>query len=224
MRWNRPAHGLVPPDAFIPVAETTTLICDLGRWALQTAARQMAIWSRPGPDVDTSLRVAVNVSARHAAAPAIVTDVQAALSTSGIAPEQLELELTETALQHSTAVRAQLARVRSLGVTVAIDDFGTGYTSIAELAHMPADVLKIDRTFITSPDPGQSNLIKLIIEAAHAFDLRVVAEGIEEQRTQQTMRELNCDTAQGYLIARPMPAEQVPAWVTRHRAVSATSP
>lgn len=86
MRWNRPAHGLVPPDAFIPVAETTTLICDLGRWALQTAARQMAIWSRPGPDVDTSLRVAVNVSARHAAAPAIVTDVQAALSTSGIAP------------------------------------------------------------------------------------------------------------------------------------------
>jgi EAL domain-containing protein (putative c-di-GMP-specific phosphodiesterase class I) len=114
----------------------------------------MAIWSRPGPDVDTSLRVAVNVSARHAAAPAIVTDVQAALSTSGIAPEQLELELTETALQHSTAVRAQLARVRSLGVTVAIDDFGTGYTSIAELAHMPADVLKIDRTFITSPDPA----------------------------------------------------------------------
>jgi diguanylate cyclase (GGDEF)-like protein/PAS domain S-box-containing protein len=224
MRWNRPGHGLVAPHAFIPIAETTTLICDLGRWALQTAACQLAAWSRQGLDVSSPLRVAVNVSARHAAAPAVVTDVQVALATSGIAPEQLELELTETALQHSTAVRAQLARVRSLGVSVAIDDFGTGYTSITELAHMPADVLKIDRTFITSPDPRQSNLIKLIIEAAHAFDLRVVAEGIEEEHTLDTMRDLDCDTAQGYLIARPMPAEQVPNWITRHQRTERHQP
>jgi diguanylate cyclase (GGDEF)-like protein/PAS domain S-box-containing protein len=220
MRWNRPGHGLVPPDAFIPVAETTTLICDLGRWALQTAACQLATWSSQGPDLHRPLRVAVNVSARHAAAPAIVTDIQAALATSGIAPDQLEVELTETALQQSTPVRAQLARVRNLGVSVAIDDFGTGYTSIADLAHMPADVLKIDRTFITSSDPRQPSLIRLIIEAAHAFDLRVVAEGIEEEHTMQTMRELECDTAQGYLIARPMPADQVPAWITGHSALS----
>jgi len=224
MRWNRPGHGLLAPHAFIPIAETTTLICDLGRWALQTAACQLAAWSAQGLDLSSSLRVAVNVSARHAVMPQLVTDVQAALATSGIVPVQLELELTETALQHSTAVRAQLARVRSLGVSVAIDDFGTGYTSIAELAHMPADVLKIDRTFTTSPHPRQSNLIKLIIEAAHAFDLRVVAEGIEEEHTLHTMRDLDCDIAQGYLIARPMPAEQVPAWITRHSALSATSP
>jgi diguanylate cyclase (GGDEF)-like protein len=224
MRWNRPGHGVVAPDAFIPVAETTTLICDLGRWALQRAACQLAAWSSQGPDLRRPLRVAVNVSARHAAAPAILTDVQAALATSGIAPEQLEVELTETALQQSTPVRAQLARVRNLGVSVAIDDFGTGYTSIAELAHMPADVLKIDRTFIVSSDPRQPSLIRLIIEAAHAFDLRVVAEGIEEEHTMQTMRELECDTAQGYLIARPMPAEQVPAWITGHSALSVTNP
>ena len=224
MRWNRPGHGLLAPHAFIPIAETTTLICDLGRWALQAAARQLAAWSRQGLDGSGSLRVAVNVSARHAAMPQLVTDVQAALAASGIAAVQLEVELTETALQHSAAVRAQLARVRSLGVGVAIDDFGTGYTSIAELAHMPADVLKIDRTFIVSPDPRQSSLIKLIIEAAHAFDLRVVAEGIEEEHTLHTMRDLDCDTAQGYLIAKPMPAEQVPAWITRHSALSATSP
>ncbi|MEP6642542.1 MAG: bifunctional diguanylate cyclase/phosphodiesterase, partial [Gaiellales bacterium] len=223
IRWNRPGHGLVPPDAFIPVAEITTLICDLGRWALQRASCQMAAWSRQGLDANRPLRVAVNISARHAVRPEIVTDVEAALATSGIAPEQLELELTETALQQGAAVGAQLARVRGLGVSVAIDDFGTGYTSIAELAHMPADVLKIDRIFTASSDPRQQNLVKLIIEAAHAFDLRVVAEGIEEEQTLQAMRDLACDTAQGYLIGRPMPAEQVSAWITHQRARSATS-
>lgn len=214
IRWNRPGQGLLAPDAFIPVAETTTLICDLGRWVLHEAAGQLAAWSRQGLDPDKSLRIAVNVSARHAAAPEIVADVQAALAASGIAPQQLELELTETALQQGTAIDAQLARVRALGVTVAIDDFGTGYTSIGQLAHLPADVLKIDRIFTASEDPPQQNLVKLIIEAAHAFKLRVVAEGIEEEHTLQAMRDLDCDTAQGYLIARPMPANQVPAWLT----------
>jgi EAL domain-containing protein (putative c-di-GMP-specific phosphodiesterase class I) len=161
--------------------------------------------------------MAVNVSARHADVPEIVTDVKAALATSGIAPKQLELELTETALQQGTVVGAQLGRVRGLGVSVAIDDFGTGYTSIAQLAHMPADVLKIDRIFTASPDSRQQNLVKLIIEAAHAFDLRVVAEGIEDEQTLQAMRDLGCDTAQGYFLGRPMPAEQVSAWITRRR-------
>jgi diguanylate cyclase (GGDEF)-like protein/PAS domain S-box-containing protein len=223
MRWNRPGHGLVPPDSFIPVAETTTLICDLGRWALKEAACQLAAWSCEGLDLSSSLRMAVNVSARHAVVPEIVADVMAALATSGIAPEQLELELTETALQQGTAVAVELARVRGLGVSVAIDDFGTGYTSIAQLAHMPADVLKIDRIFTASPDSREQNLVKLIIEAAHAFDLRVVAEGIEDERTLQAMRDLACDTAQGYFIGRPMPAEQVPTWITSQRTPTATS-
>jgi diguanylate cyclase (GGDEF)-like protein/PAS domain S-box-containing protein len=220
MRWNRPGEGLVAPDAFIPVAESTSLICDLGRWALQQAACQLSTWSRQGPD--RRLRVAVNVSARHAASPEILTDVQAALDMSSIAPEQLELELTETALQQGIAVSANLAHLRNLGVSVAIDDFGTGYTSIGQLAHLPADVLKIDRIFTGSPDPRQQNLVKLMIEAAHAFDLRVVAEGIEDQATQQAMHDLNCDTAQGYHIARPMPATQIPAWLAQHHATTSS--
>ncbi len=218
MRWNRPGHGLVAPNEFIPVAETTDLICDLGRWALDEAACQLERWSRQSLDLNSELRVAVNVSARHAAGSELVGDVEAALSAAGIAPEQLELELTETALRGDRAGGPHLARLRSLGVSVAIDDFGTGYTSIGELAHLPADVLKIDRSFTAAPEASQQSLVKLMIEAAHAFDLRVVAEGIEEEGTLQRLRELDCDAAQGYLMGRPMPAAQVPAWLEQWRA------
>jgi diguanylate cyclase (GGDEF)-like protein len=173
MRWERPGHGLVPPDSFIPAAEASTLICDLGRWALRQAGDQLAAWQRAGLDANRRLRVAVNISARHAALPEIVDDVQAALQSARIAPRQLEIELTETALQEGSAVGPQLARLRDLGATVAIDDFGTGYTSIAELAYLPADILKIDRMFTAAPDPRQQSLVTLMIEAAHSFDLRV---------------------------------------------------
>jgi diguanylate cyclase (GGDEF)-like protein/PAS domain S-box-containing protein len=217
MRWNRPGHGLVPPDAFIPAAEATTLICDLGRWALQQATSQLAKWSRDGLDGSDAWRIAVNISARHAATPAIFTDVEEALTAAGITPRQLELELTETALSEDNAAGTHLTRVRALGVSVAIDDFGTGYTSIGELAHLPADVLKIDRMFTAATDPRQQSLVKLMIEAAHVFDLRVVAEGIEEEHTRQELRELDCDAGQGYLIARPMPTDQVTPWLDHWR-------
>jgi diguanylate cyclase (GGDEF)-like protein len=219
MRWNRPGHGLVPPDGFIPAAESTALICDLGRWALHDAACQLATWSRENLAL-SGVRVAVNVSARHAASATIVTDVRAALDAAGITPDQLELELTETALRVDVLAGAHLARVRALGVDVAIDDFGTGYTSIGELAHLPVDVLKIDRSFTVSADPRHQRLVKLMIEAAHAFDLRVVAEGIEEESTLQTLRDLRCDAAQGYLMARPMPAQHVTAWLTHWRSMT----
>jgi diguanylate cyclase (GGDEF)-like protein len=212
MRWNRPGRGLVFPDAFIPVAEATTLICDLGRWALLEATDQLGAWSHQDLGVSDGIRIAVNISARHAAMPAIVTDVQAVLAMAGIAPEQLELELTETALSADHSIRRHLACVRALGVSVAIDDFGTGYTSIAELAHLPTDVLKIDRMFTASADPHRRSLVKLMIEAAHASSVRVVAEGIEQEGTRQGLRELGCDAGQGYLIARPMPAGDVPGW------------
>jgi diguanylate cyclase (GGDEF)-like protein len=222
MRWNRPGYGLVPPDAFIPAAEATTLICDMGRWALKQAAGQLATWSREGTDVSGGLRVSVNVSARHAALPVIVTDVEAALTAAGITPDQLELELTETALREGNSVNAHLTRVRALGVTVAIDDFGTGYTSVSELAHLPADILKIDRMFTASTDPRQQTLVELMIEAAHVFGLGVVAEGIEEEGTRRALVELDCDAGQGYLMARPMPPDQVLGWLERWRISSST--
>jgi EAL domain-containing protein (putative c-di-GMP-specific phosphodiesterase class I) len=220
MRWERPGHGLIAPDAFIPAAEASHLICDLGRWALQEAGAQLTAWQRAGLDSDGTLRVAVNISARHAALPEMVDDVQAALNATGIAAHQLEIELTETALQQGSPVGPQLARLRDLGAEVAIDDFGTGYTSIGELAYLPADILKIDRMFTAAPDPRQRSLVKLIIEAAHAFDLRVVAEGIEDHQTLQAMHDLHCDTAQGYFIARPMSPEQATAWLRQRHQIS----
>jgi diguanylate cyclase (GGDEF)-like protein len=219
MRWERPGHGLVAPDSFIPAAEASTLICDLGRSALLQAANQLAAWQRAGLDSDRGLRVAVNISARHAALPEIIDDVQATIGATGIAAHQLEIELTETALQGSS-VSFQLAALRNLGAKVAIDDFGTGYTSISELAYLPADILKIDRMFTAAPDPRQQRLVTLMIEAAHCFDLRVVAEGIENQETLQTMADLDCDAAQGYHVARPMPPEQATEWLMQRRNLS----
>jgi diguanylate cyclase (GGDEF)-like protein/PAS domain S-box-containing protein len=213
MRWERPGQGLVPPDSFIPAAEASSLICDLGRWALREAAEQLAAWQRAGLDLDDTLRVAVNISARHAASPELLDDVRCAVEGAGIPARQLEIELTETALQLGSAISPQLAMLRELGAEVAIDDFGTGYTSIAEMAHLPVDILKIDRMFTAAEDPRQRSLVRLMIEAAHAFDLRVVAEGIEDARTLQAMDDLACDTAQGYFIARPMPAEQATEWL-----------
>jgi EAL domain-containing protein (putative c-di-GMP-specific phosphodiesterase class I) len=126
------------------------------------------------------------------------------------------VELTETALRNRDATQTHLAQLRALGVAIAIDDFGTGYTSIGDLANLPADELKIDRSFVASLDPRQQALVKLMIDAAHAFDLLVVAEGIEDQATLTGLRDLDCDSAQGYHIARPMPASQVPAWLDSH--------
>jgi diguanylate cyclase (GGDEF)-like protein/PAS domain S-box-containing protein len=214
MRWNRPGHGMVRPDDFIPAAETTDLICDLGRWALREATLQLASWSRAGIDSERTLRMAVNASGRHVNTAAIVTDVEAALAESGIAPQRLEVEVTETALVDNALADLHLAAIRALGVRVAIDDFGTGYTSVGQLPHLPVDTLKIDRSFVASTNPRQRSLVTLMIAAAHAFDLDVVAEGIEDIETMQFLRTLNCDTAQGYLMGRPMPAEQIPTWLT----------
>lgn len=221
MRWNRPGHGLVAPGVFIPVAETTTLVCDLDRWALEEAAGQLAAWRRDGLDDSGAWRVAVNVSARHASTPAIVADVETAPAAAGIAPAELELELNETALTRDVVAGPHLASVRALGVAVAIDDFGTGDTSIAELARLPVDALKIDPQFTGSLTPGRQTLVTLMIKAGHAFGLRVVGEGIEQEDALQALRDLGCDTAQGYLLGRPMPADQIPAWLDSRRAVRA---
>jgi EAL domain-containing protein (putative c-di-GMP-specific phosphodiesterase class I) len=218
MRWNRPGHGLVPPNDFIPAAEATPLIVDLGRWALREAACQLATWARDGLDPDGLMRVAVNISGRHINSPAIVTDVQAALDAAGITPGRLEVELTETALVDNGLAHKHLALVRGLGVEVAIDDFGTGYTSVGQLPHLPADTLKIDRSFVDSTDPRQRGLVALMVEAAHTFGLVVVAEGVEDTETLSYLRHLGCDQAQGYLMSRPLPAPMVPAWLAAWQA------
>ncbi|MGY1652998.1 putative bifunctional diguanylate cyclase/phosphodiesterase [Geodermatophilus sp. SYSU D01119] len=210
IRWQRPGHGLVLPDGFIPVAEESMLICDIDRWALDEATRQLARWRREDPAA-ADLTVAVNVSGRHLAGPGVVDEIAAALDRSGLPPSALIVEITETVLVERVNAIVRLRELRALGVGVSIDDFGTGYTSIGQLKHLDVDKLKIDRSFLRSTDPASVELVRLMINAAHAFGLRVVAEGIEEDGQLDLLRGLTCDAGQGYLFARPQaPADLSP--------------
>jgi diguanylate cyclase (GGDEF)-like protein len=209
VRWDRDGVA-VPPDAFIPVAEASSLICDLDRWVLHEATRQLAAWRAATPAAP-EVTMAVNVSGRHLTDRRVVADVADALAASGLPAHLLVVEVTETVLVDDPVATTHLQELRALGVAIAIDDFGTGYTSIGQLRHMPVDTLKIDRSFVTSPDPGQRELVALIIRAAHTFGLSVVAEGVEEPVHLERLREYACDHAQGYLLHRPLPAEAAEA-------------
>jgi EAL domain-containing protein (putative c-di-GMP-specific phosphodiesterase class I) len=187
------------------VAESSRLICELDRWVLHEACRQVAQWRADAPG-EPDVTVAVNVSGRHLSDPRVVQDVADALAASGLPPELLVLEVTETVLVTEPAAFGHLAALREMGVAVAIDDFGTGYTSIGQLASMPVDTLKIDRSFIASADSGHAELVALMIRAAHTFGLTVVAEGVEEPAQLEWLRAQQCDSAQGYLLSRPLPA------------------
>jgi diguanylate cyclase (GGDEF)-like protein len=209
IRWQRPGHGLLLPEVFIPTAEQSVLVCDIGRWVLHQATRQLAQWRQADPQ-GADVTVAVNVSGRHLATPAIVDDVAEALRESGLPASALVVEITETVLVDRFSTAPQLEAMRELGVGISIDDFGTGYTSIGQLQHLHVDTLKIDKSFINSAGPGALDLIKLMINAAHAFGLKVVAEGVEDPEQLRTLRELTCDSGQGYLFARPQPASALP--------------
>ncbi len=208
LRWERDGVP-VPPDQFIPVAEASSLICDVDRWVLHEATRQLAAWRAETPPLPgmPEPTMAVNVSGRHLTDRRVVSHVAGALAASGLPPHLLVLEVTETVLVDDPVALTHLAELRALGVAIAIDDFGTGYTSIGQLSSMPVDTLKVDRSFVTSPDPGQRELVALVIRAAHTFGLSVVAEGVEEPDQLERLREQGCDHAQGFLIHRPLPAD-----------------
>ncbi|MEW9264012.1 EAL domain-containing protein [Kineococcus endophyticus] len=216
VRWDRPGAGLLGPDAFIPVAEASDLVCDLGRWALMTAAAQLAAWDAEGGDL-AGITAAVNVSGRHLAQPRLLGDVAVACAGAGIAPDRLTIEITETVLVDEPTAREHLRALRALGVRVALDDFGTGYTSIGQLSRLPVDTLKIDRSFVASRDQAHADLVRLVIGAAHSFSLGVVAEGVEEDDQLLALRDAHCDAAQGYLLGRPRSAVELRALATAGR-------
>jgi diguanylate cyclase (GGDEF)-like protein len=213
VRWERPGFGLVPPDEFIPVAEGSRLIGEVDRWVLHEATRQLAQWRGDNRDApgEAEPTMAVNISGRHLADRRVVADVADALDASGLPARLLTLEVTETVLVDDPAAMDHLAELRAMGVGIAIDDFGTGYTSIGQLRHMPVDTLKIDRSFVSSTEPGHRELVALMIRAAHTFGLTVVAEGVEEPAQLETLRAQACDHAQGYLLYRPLRAEEAGA-------------
>jgi diguanylate cyclase (GGDEF)-like protein len=203
IRWRSPSRGVVQPDDFIPVLEETGLIVEIGRWVLERACAQGAVWREAG----YPLNMAVNVSARQLDSDEILTDVQTALSQSGLDPSALTIEITETTLMRNSAETARrLAAVKELGVRVAIDDFGTGYSSLAHLRQFPVDTLKIDRSFITglARNHEGETLVHTLVQLGKALSIQTIAEGIEQPSELSVLLEEQCDGGQGFLFAGPL--------------------
>ncbi len=227
VRWRSPDRGLVPPDEFIPIAEETGLIRELGDQVLDAALAAAASWNAAAPD-ERPLRVAVNVSAEQIADAGLATRVAAALDHWGVQPDQLEVEFTETAILRDAPVAERtLDAITALGVHVLLDDFGIGFSSLQHIRQFPIAGLKIDRSFVADAfaPAGSATMLEGILRLADAVGLRVTAEGIEEARQAGVLRDLGCALAQGYHFSRPMPATAA-LDVARRRppyAVTATS-
>jgi diguanylate cyclase (GGDEF)-like protein len=216
IRWRHPQRGIVAPTAFIPVAEESGLIHALGRWVLNTACAQAAHWDRvcPTPAGMAPRWITVNLSGLELERPDLVDQVAAALDASGLAPERLVLEITETVLMHDTeATIERLATLKELGVRLAVDDFGTGYSSLRYLSRFPIDLLKMAKPFVDGVDQGERTvaLAQTIIDLGRSLDLAIIAEGIELGAQLSRLRSMECEYGQGYLFARPLTVRQVDA-------------
>ncbi len=211
VRWEHPTRGLLPPSEFIPIAEETDLILALGTWVLREACTTMADWTEMMPGARDAY-ITVNLSARQLADPSLTATIEEALEKSGLPPEALVLEVTESTLM-ADAVNAGnvLSEIRRMGVRLAIDDFGTGYSSLAHLKQFAVDFLKIDRAFIDGlgRDGDDSAIVGAVVELGHTLDLTVVAEGVETPGQLAEVRRLGCDLYQGYLLARPGPGHHI---------------
>ena len=209
-RWVHPTRGAVSPAVFIPVAEESGLVADLGRHVLHTACAELARWRTEVPGAE-HLTVSVNISARQVARGELPGDVKAALRATGLPAEALALELTESALMEETdAPGAALATLRSLGVRIVLDDFGTGYSSLSYLRRFPLDGLKLDRAFVDGlAMPDAAAVVQAIIAMGATLGLQVTAEGIETREHAERLRALDCPLGQGYMLARPLPAAEV---------------
>ena len=211
LRWRHPTRGPIPPLQFIPIAEQTGAITALGTWVLRQATRDAVagLGRRTGPS-----RVAVNVSAVQLADHEFVRTVRSALADSGLPAQLLVLEVTESVLADDLeAVCLRLQQIRDLGVKIAIDDFGTGYSSLSYLRRLPADIVKIDRSFVADLARGgaATSLVASIVELSRSLSLRVVAEGVETELQRAALAELGCTYGQGYLFGRPEPVTRAPA-------------
>lgn len=211
IRWRHPKRGLVNPAEFIPLAEECGMILEIGRWGLGEACRQMQAWNSMDPSLNR-LRVCVNLSAREFAKEDICDYIAELLRGHGIDAMQLGVEITETSLMSniSTAVNV-LSRLRQMGVALLMDDFGTGYSSLNYLQTFSFDVLKIDRSFVRSMSAGNNaqKIVQVIIELARVLNMEVIAEGIETMEQYKLLARLGCRYGQGFLLARPMPADEV---------------
>ena len=215
-RWNHPMRGLMPPDAFIPLAEETGLIGLLGQWVLAEACRQGRTWQEQEPAVPVV--ISVNLSARQFQSPRLVEEVERVLRMTGLMPERLKLELTESAVMADPeAAVATLGQLKGLGVGLAIDDFGTGYSSLAYLRRLPVDSLKVDKRFVAGlgRDNGDTAIVEAVVGLARTLGLGVVAEGVETAAHVAHLRELGCAFGQGYHFGPPQPVAAVESLLTK---------
>jgi len=215
VRWDDPKHGQVAPSRFVPLAERHGMIDQLTQWGLRTTLRQWLEWQAHGLDTAIAFNISA-LSLQHLDFPDLVERMCRALH---VPTERLVLELTEGATQPLIKLMDTLTRFRIKGIGLAIDDFGTGYSSLMQLRQLPFTDVKIDRMFVS--DMCRSNdsrvIVKTVIDLAHGLGLTATAEGVETTEQLAALRAMNCDTAQGYLIAQPLPAEELVAWNSRHK-------
>ena len=212
IRWRHPERGLLPPSEFIEVAEETHLILPIGRWVLDEACRQLAAWNAARAAGSPELTMAVNLSNRQLAHhPDLVGEVTAAIERHGVAPRQICLEVTETAVHEAShEARSALSTLSAAGIQIALDDYGTGYSSLGHLRDIPVNALKIDRVFVDGlgRHRGDDAIVVAVITLAHALGMQAVAEGVESPRQRDRLRELGCDLVQGYLFSEPVDAAE----------------
>lgn len=216
VRWQHPQLGLISPAEFIPLAEDTGLIVPLGEWVLRTACLQSKAWQAQG---FAPIQMAVNISARQFHDQDLAQTVIRILDETRLAPEHLELELTESSLMRNTEFASGiLRRLKGMGIKISIDDFGTGFSSLASLKRLPIDALKIDKSFVSdaTTDPDDASLVMAIITLAHNLRLKVIAEGVETEEQLRFLHLLRCDEIQGYLFSKPLPADALVLLLDSH--------
>lgn len=225
VRWQHPTRGLLPPDSFVGVAEAANLASDLGDWVIRTACVQFADWRRRGLVPDLTLRI--NVSPKQLIGPNFVDRVEEALKRNAIEGRAICLEITENVSVHDLQrTHATLHALKRLDVQIAIDDFGTGYNTLTNLRALPVDIVKIDRSFVQrlDSDTEKRAIVRSIIELARSFELGVVGEGVETVAAARALIDMGCSRAQGFLIARPMPAEEIDAYLHEARIAFGLEP
>lgn len=218
LRWNAPGEGLIMPGRFIPVAEESGLIVPIGEWVLMEACRQARAWQQAGL---AEVCVAVNLSAVQFRRGNVEQSVLRALEATGLPPHALELELTESLMiQNVEQVLATVRRLKLLGVKLSIDDFGTGYSSLSYLKRFDVDKLKIDQSFVRdlASDPDDAAIVRAIVQMARSLNLKTIAEGVETEDMRHMLRVFQCDEAQGYLFARPLPADEFARFLSAQQA------
>lgn len=218
LRWNHPIHGMVPPSQFIPIAESSRLICDLGIWVLKKAAMDAKAWCDKGH----TWKVSVNVSAAQLWHTDLATEVSQVLRQTGVPAELMCLELTESLFADHTEdqLKRTLRQLSGLGLNLALDDFGTGYSSLGYLRHLPFSELKIDRLFVNGANNSDRSrsVLEGIIALAHGLNMAAVAEGVEQSEEIAMLKEMGCDAVQGYVYSRPQPADQAFEYARKREA------